>query len=233
MVISAEMTVDPNHPVYRAMERWITRGLVDQVPVIQPYSLTELEQILNNVMRRGSSRERAEAERFLAEITPRGERSFYGAPFVTGRVYTKDDEIQPKGALGIDAGGRLNDTLSIGASFGGWAIERGAEDLIPSGFRATEDVLEDNAKVNVAGRDIYTLLQINTQTTAEWDDLSIRAGIHRRSYGPFHDESPVISRYAPQAGNVTLQYDIGPLRYTASLSSHTATAVFQDIEDPR
>lgn len=230
--LTAEMTSDPNHPVYRAMDRWITRGLVEQVPVIQPYSLSELETILNDVILRGSPRERAEARRYLSEITPQGDRALYATPFVNARLYTQNDEVQPKGAIGVDLGGRLNDTLSVGASVGGWAIDRGAEDLVPSGIRATEDVLEDNAKVRVRGRDIYTLLQINTQTTLEWDDLSIRGGIHRRSYGPFHFDSPVISRYAPQAGNAILQYDIGPLRYTASISSHTATAPFRKIDDP-
>ncbi len=230
--VFSEVTADPNHPVYRSMERWIVRGLVDQVPVIQPYSLTELEGVLHAVIRRGTPTERVEAQRYLDEITPRGDGPFYGAPFVNARLYTKDDGIQPKGALGIDAGGRLTERFSIGASFGGWAIERGAEDLIPSGYRATEDVLEDNAKVSVRGRDVYTLLQINTQTTLEWDNLSVRAGIHRRSYGPFHEESPVLSRYAPQAGNVMLQYDLGMLRYTAALSSHTATAPFRPVDDP-
>ncbi len=232
LTVGAEMTTDPNHPVYRALDRWIARGLVEQVPVIQPYSLTELETLLGDVIRRGSPQERTEAQRFLDEITPQGEGSIYGSPFMDVRLYTRDDEIQPKATAGIEGGGRLTDALSFGGSFSGWLIERGAEDLVPSGIRATEDVLEDNAKVTVRGRDIYTLLQINTQTTLEWENLSIRAGIHRRSYGPFHEESPVLSRYAPQAGNAILQYDIGPLRYTASLSSHTAVARFQKIDDP-
>ncbi|MDA3949448.1 MAG: hypothetical protein PF508_09485 [Spirochaeta sp.] len=228
----AEPTSDPNHPVYRALDRWQARGLVDQLPVMQPYPLSELETVLDTVIARGTVREREEAERFLAEITPRDpDKNLYGAPFTEARLFTRDDEIQPKGAIGVDFGGHLNETISIGGSAGGYAIERDAADLLPSGERATDDIVDDNAKVTIRGRDVYTLLQINSQTTFEWENLWIQAGIFRRSYGPFHDESPVISRFAPQSGNFILQYDLGPLRYTGTLSSHTATAVFKEIDE--
>ena len=233
LILGAEPTSDPNHPVYRAIDRWSARGLVDQLPVMQPYPLSELENALRSVMARGTPRERAEADRYLAEITPvKPGRSFYGAPFVEGRLFTRDNETQPKAGFGLGLGGRLTETISIGASAGGYAIERGVEDMLPSGDRSADDIVEDNAKVTVRGRDIYTLLQINTQTTLEWDNLWIQAGIFRRSYGPFHDESLVISRFAPQSGNFILQYDLGPIRYTGTLSSHTATAVFNDIDEP-
>jgi len=233
MTLTAEPTSDPNHPVYRDLDRWLARGLVDRLPVMHPFPLSELETLLQAVITRGTPRERAEAERYLREITPRtDEGRMYGAPFVEGRLFTRDDEVQPKAALGFDIGGRINETISVGASVGGYAIERDAADLIPAGERVTDDIVDDNAKVTVRGRDIYTLLQINSQTTFERDNLWLQAGIFRRSYGPFHDESPVISRFAPQSGNFILQYDLGPLRYTGTLSSHTATAVFKDIDEP-
>lgn len=230
--VVAEATSDPNHPVYRSLDRWMARGLVDQLPVMQPYPQSELEALLKNVIRRGSPAERRQAEQFLHEITPREEeRSWYATPFTEVRLFTRDDETQPKGAIGFDIAARLNETISIGASAGGYAIERDAEDLIPQGLRPTDDIVDDNAKVTIRGREVYTLLQINTQTTLEWDNLWLQAGIFRRSYGPYHDESPVISRYAPQSGNFILQYDLGRLRYTGTLSSHTATAQFEDIDD--
>ena len=140
--------------------------------------------------------------------------------------------MQPKAAAGIDLLLDFGLVMDIGANIGLAAIERGAQDLIPYGTRSTDDVLEDNAKVSVAGRDIYTLLEINTQTTFEWDDVMFQAGILRRSYGPFHYDSPVMSRQAPQSANFVVQWDVGPLRYTGSLSTHTATQVFREIEDP-
>jgi hypothetical protein len=228
----AEPTSDPNHALYEAIDRWKTRGLIDRLPVMQPYPRHELVTALESVRSRGTAAERREAESYLEELSPSDSPRLKATPFIETRVWIRDDEVQPKAALGFELAGALTPFLDIGASAGGFAIERGAENLVPYGTRSTDDVLEDNARVTVAGREVYTLLQINTQTALHWDSGFLQAGISRRSYGPFHHDSPVVSRQAPQAGSFALQWDIGPVRYTGALFSHTATQVFREIEDP-
>lgn len=228
----AEPTANPNDPIYRAIERWTVQGLVDRVPVMRPYPREELVALLEDVARSAGPGDAQIAQAALDRMTPREGRSVAVRPFVEGRLYTRDDEVQPKGGIAADIGGQFSQTLSYGAQAGFFAIDRGDEDLLPYGERATDDVLEDNAKVSVAGRDIYTLMQINAQTTFAWDDLWIQTGIYRRSYGPFHTDSPVISSLAPQAANLILQYDRGMFRYTGTLSSHTATRRFRETTDP-
>ncbi|MFW5811406.1 MAG: hypothetical protein ACOCWS_00375 [Alkalispirochaetaceae bacterium] len=224
--VTADPTVDPNHRIYDSIEEWQIAGLVEDVPAFRPYPAHILTDILGGVEARGGQREKelaAEYQQLFAD-------QYNFDLWATGRNFSRDDDVQPKGGLGFSSNGNLTDTLAYGASFGAFAIERGAEDLLPKGERSEDDVLEDNAKVRVAGRDIYTLLQIKTQTTFEFDNLYIQAGLLRRSYGPFHNESPVVSEDAPQTGNFVLEWRRPRFRYTTALFSMTATQLFEQRE---
>ena len=231
---AADPTVNPNHPVYDAVESWQVEGIVDRVPSFRPYPAHELRRILETVASTGSAADRDRAAEYLRLVAEEQNLEWWG----TGRAFTRDDEVQPKAGIGLGANGTLVEGakgsfvegLDYGASVGAFAIERGAEDLLPKGERSQDDVLEDNAKVTVGGRDIYTLLQISTQTTFHREGVFLQAGIMRRSFGPFHNESPVVSSDAPQTGNFVFEWQRPRFRYNAALFTMTATRLFRERE---
>jgi hypothetical protein len=222
----ADPTANPNHPVYDALEEWRIAGLIDSLPPFQPYPAHELEALLETVQMQGSPADRARAIEFAEEIE--GEHSY--RLWSDAKLFTRNDEIQPKFGVGIGANGSIADGLDYGGELGVFAIDRGAEDLIPAGERAEEDILEDNAKISVAGREIHTLFQMQTQGVWYSDELSLQAGIMRRAYGPFYGESPVLSKDAPQSANFLFEWDRERFRYSAALFSLTTPQWFRQRE---
>jgi hypothetical protein len=223
----ADPTVNPNHPVYDALEEWRIAGLVESLPPFQPYPAHELEALLETVRERGNASDRARATEYLSLID--------GEPlelrgWSVGKLFTQNDELQPKLGTGISGNGHVGDSIGYGAEVGVFAIDRGADPLLPAGRRPVEDILEDNAKITVAGRTVHTLFQMQSQGIWYSDQLSLQAGIMRRAYGPFYGESPVVSASAPQTANFLFEWERPRFRFSAGLFSMTATKWFRQME---
>ncbi len=224
----AQVEVDPTDNFYYYLERWQALGYIESPPLYRPYPLEEVVAILRTVEQRANGHDALQAERLLAAIeTRRSVHTETGAS-----VFTRDDEIQPKWWLRFIADVPISDSVHVSGSVGGYAIERGAEDLIPAGTRSVDDVLEDNSKFTVRGVTVHTLMQAFTQGTWRGDEWYFQAGIMRRSFGPAWGESPVVSELAPQSGNAVFEWRRNKFRYTASMFALTATQPFRDITDP-
>lgn len=223
---NADPTVDPNHPVYDAIEEWRIAGLVGDLPAFRPYPAHELERVLEHVQARGAAGDRERASEYLELLE--GRHSVRG--WSLGTLFTRDEEFQPKMAFGVGANGSITDFLDYGVTAGIFGIDRGAEPLIPAGERLEEDVLDDNAKVTIGGRDIHTLPHFRSQGTWYSETLSLQAGISRRSFGPFHNESPVISASAPQVTNFVFEWRGERLRFTYGVFSLTTPQWFRERE---
>lgn len=229
--VVAHPTTDPNDPVYSAIDRWMSQGYIEtRLPLFRPYPTDILRSVLNDVHRRGDVWAQREAQRYLEEAHPE-----QVTPFVETRLWTRNDEIEPLGTIGIDFSTKVFDSIEIAGNVAGAAIniqdDRDRE-LLPNGERGTFDIIEDNAKVTVRGREIYTLLDIDTQTTFSTDKLFVTGGIMRRSFGPYYNESPVMSASAPQSANMVFELRGRRLIYTSGVFSFTATTPFAPPKAP-
>jgi hypothetical protein len=231
METSAHPTTNPNDPVYAAIDRWAAQGYVTtRQPLFRPYPKRILDSILGEVVQRGDRWARAEAQRYISETDPGRV-----VPSVHAQVSADGTEFEPVGTIQLDFLTGLRPGIEIGGSVAGAAVNLQDEErnsIAPYGRRSDFDILEDNAKVTVRGRDIYTLLDINTQTTFFNEDMYLTAGIMRRSFGPFLDESPVLSASAPQSANAVFEWRGKRLFYTGGVFSFTATTPFDQPKAP-
>jgi hypothetical protein len=229
--VNAHPTADPNDPVYAAIDRWIARGYVRTTPpMFKPYPSRVLHEILADVAVHGDAWARLEAERYLSET-----ETNRVTPSVHAEISADGEEYEPVGSIQLDFLTHIRSGIEIGGSVAGAAINLQDEqesDIAPYGRRSTLDILQDNAKVTVRGRDIYTLLDIDTQTTFFNDDMFLTAGIMRRSFGPFYGESPVLSASTPQSANIVFEWRGERLFYTSGLFSFTATKPFDEPKEP-
>jgi hypothetical protein len=64
--LDAQTTLaDPNDAIYDDLDDWATKGLIKNLPRLRPYTQAMILGLLNEVKARGSTRDAAEAERYL------------------------------------------------------------------------------------------------------------------------------------------------------------------------
>lgn len=224
--VFGQAAADPNAELYRYIDIWEGRGYVQNLPPFRPFPERLIISILDEVISSGDRESREAAQRF---------RTFYTDELsvdweLEGTGDTNQDDHSLKGGVGLNMNGAFTPRIHYSGGIKAWALDQPDGEVLPAGDRTTYDIVEDNAKVDVAGREIDTLLEVKTSFTLGSDSLYLQSGIMRRSFGPFHDDSIVLSGYAPQSGNYVFHYQGRRFAYSSSLFALTAPRLYEEIE---
>ncbi len=213
---------DPHHPIYDDFDRWLAQGVITEEPAFRPYPQDVIERLLRQVERRGSRSEAARAGRYLEALSARDAADIWAY----GGVHSDTEDVAVRAGAGFDLNFELFERFDLNGTWGAFATEEATEEFLPTSKRDTLDILDDNAKISAGGRDIYTLMAVESAVSYVGEKGYVQAGIMRRSFGPLHEDSPVVSDDANQAGGVVVGFDFGKIDYTASLFSLSATQSF-------
>lgn len=224
--LSAQISADPLDEIYRWFDLWEGRGYVHQMPVFRPYPENVIIAALREVATVGDAESRMVAEEWLERLgTP-----FHSDLQVTAEARTQDGDLfHAKGAVALALEGRLGDNLTVAGSIAGVILDVEDGELLPYGERTEWDTTDDWSTIPFpGGRDVAALNQVNTSFAWGTESLYLHAGIMRRSFGPFHDDSIVWSPYARQAPGVVTSWHHRNFRFTASIFSLTATQLYRE-----
>ncbi|MFW5643553.1 MAG: hypothetical protein ACOCYQ_05950 [Alkalispirochaeta sp.] len=224
--LPAQYAVDVHNAIYDDLSLWEGAGYTRQPPLMRPYSEPVLKRMLQDVVARGDIASRAKAQEYLERL----DGSLDVGVEVVQINRFRDDEYNGKGGLGLSMQGSFSDNLYYAGGISGWLLDAENDGLLPRYQRPIYDILEDNAKITVQGRDIDTLMQVLSGVTIGTERVALRGALSRSSFGPFHDDSVVISGDAPQTANFTFTFEHGPFRYEAALMSLRAQSLYQSID---
>jgi hypothetical protein len=211
--LSAQMSADPNHELYEWMDIWEGRGYVQHLPVMRPYPEPVLVDALERVVQVGDPSSQAAATEWLDRLSG----SFDMEVRAIAETRTQDGELfHAKGALEFALHGRLAPHVSVAASMTGIILDVEDGELLPYGERTDWDILEDWSSIPFpGGRDVAALNQVRTSFAWGTPSLYLHAGIMRRSFGPFFDESMVWNAGTYQAPGFVGHWSSGDFRFTA------------------
>ena len=223
--LAAQASTDIANDLYSYLDIWEGRGYLSQMPIMRPYPEPVLRDALERVIRVGDSHARAYAEQRLREL----DGSLSTQLRLTQETRTQDGEqFHAKGAAGLHLKGAIGENVYLAGSLTGILLDVEDGELMPYGQRTDWDIVDDWSSVPFpGGRDVGALNQMRTSFAWGTERLYLHAGIMRRSFGPFHDESVVWSPGVFQQPGFVAYWDGGNVRFTAGLFSLSATQLYR------
>jgi hypothetical protein len=196
--IGAQTIHEPNSDIYKDIDRWAVQGYIKEfLPLIRPYPVPLIEQILSDVIDNGDDDERFHAEQYMRKVAPPYPKYFN--PGLMGYLQGENKDYGLFGAGFVEGLFRIREILSTSYHFGIYGMtDENGDRFIPYGnYSPYADLIEDTANVGP----IELRPQWTSITAIGKSDLYFQAGLTRTSVGPFFDNSVVVGPQAPRAGH--------------------------------
>ncbi len=214
-VASAQITVDAKNEFYNDVQKWSTRGLIDYVPMLRPFSAQDAEEILVRVIERGSEKDVETAKVYLDELTA---GALYGNLDAesSGVWGTKDILFYFINPTGFGNVMLLDDLVAVSYDIG--AEIRSSSDFrnhLPQFINYGHDTIQDAA--NVAGLAAY--FEGNNVVSLKKGDFLFQAGVYSAGYGDFLQRGLALNETAYHAGNFSLSFTHPKFSYSQIMSA--------------
>ncbi len=219
----AQLVIDPQDPLYGQITVWESKGYVKSLPLLRPYPIALLTEILEAVAEKGDDVEREIAQRYLERLR-------------TGLTKTAPDKILPSpfgvrfnNSFWTDFEHYLYDCRPFATAQGSFGGILSFSGLAAIGFQLSNGYpapaytqITDEAQsgggsavvggVNFDGRNIG-LGGVFLGT----ENLYLQAGIFRSTFGPIFDDGVVIGPQCPAAGHISYTWNTDWFKFTSIL----------------
>jgi hypothetical protein len=214
--LSAQLVSDIHDRLYVDLDIWQARGYIAGLPPLQPYPMQLVRTLLEQVGDSGDAEARRLATEYLKEL------GGLINPHIglSGRLRTDLSGVYQEYRLMAAFQGELTPTITYSGSLGGVASSDSVDSLLPEYTRPDTDVVYDAAVAPLGSTGLIPRVSSDGEASFGTDHLYLQAGITRTSFGPFGDDSIVLSSTAPQAGRVA---------FTIHEDLYTYTSLFMDI----
>ena len=207
--IWAQITVDPNDDFYEYAQAWEIRGLVKTLPPVRPYSLNSVKHILQQVIKRGTEKDRELAVEYWNEISgkPMGVKFEAKGKGKLTRTNRADDEVESdldkliwgRFALAGDAF-VFPDFVSIGYDLGVLArTEKNEGPFLPYYTNSAYDAIQDAASLGP----LHGYIDMNASAAIGTHEFFAQGGVNRTGYGPFLRKGLAVNDTGYHMGNVS------------------------------
>lgn len=224
--VFAQASVDIFDPFYDDMTIWENTGIINDAPSIRPYPLQEIKRILQIVIEKGTAEQRLRAADY--------QKRFFGKVFHFGlknelavKAPKKRYELDLSPTMDINY--TLNDFLTISGKVTALITNKLYNEALTPQFRYSNyDIADDLVKVS----SFYLLPVFNTGVAVGTPRYYFTAGIARTSYGPFHDNSPLVGSHAMHQGQFNFVVNFEKWTYNQAFLTLTATDDTKDNRNP-
>jgi hypothetical protein len=212
--VSAQVTADPNDPLYTSLTVWQVKGYIRQLPVIRPYPLQTIKKLLREAIDHAEGTDLALARSYWdgLKLDAREDSLSLGYLMSTSHAGLEVETVTDgtsyflNGIPGINTTGFLNHDTSYSGRFAFEVTDSPGDSFFPEYASILDDSLTGNAVFTLGGKK-YTVGQLSQFGLAVGDPgLYFQAGLMRTAFGPSFDNSVVIGPQAPAAGHVSFTY---------------------------
>lgn len=201
----AQVSVDPTDRFYTQAQGWELKGYIENLPQIRPYPSNLIKSILETVIEKGDSNDRATAEYEYKRIFGKSLNLY-----VTGAgEYKRSENLEKdnvsgtknvKGEGGISGELIFSPMISLGYDLGMYAETADYEDIAPYYKNKAEDAVFDPASVGP----IETYLDWNTNVAFGTNNYYVMAGLNKTGYGSFLNDGLALNDTSFHSANLIL-----------------------------
>lgn len=218
----AQMSVDPMHEFYEYVQIWQNKGIVSDVPLMRPYPVSNIKNILKQAIENASSeKDRKAAESFFEELT--GKKYYFDFSAETGISNddgNTDNVIRFNSYVQGDYSFSESDFAAMGYKAGYTVRTKDKESPFFTGtFMPPKDALHDPVELGPA----KAFLDFNNSLAVGTKDIFIQTGIFRSGYGPFIGHGMAMNDRRFHSGNINFTYMNANFKYTQQFSVIGAT----------
>lgn len=215
----SQVACDIQDYFYQDLDRWETLGLTYNNPNSRPYPLPLVKEILESVIEKGDSVQRAIAQshyqRFFSRIYTIGGKSEAATDLNKG---TKQAGV----ALAFDLNYEISKMLTTSFSIDAWAINKlPTQEIVPLFEQSQKDVVGDNARVGP----LWVLPSINSSLSYGDSNIYLTVGLMRSSFGPNGTTEIIANPQALHSSQAHFVYNKDLYAFNMSLYDLSATNV--------
>jgi hypothetical protein len=201
--LSAINPVDLYDSIYTYVDRWVSAGLIEEVPMIKPYSLQVLRSVLEEVVEnpRSPDYDKEKANQLLNELFRDAKLRFEASH--ESRTLFNGSDFNYTGITGI--GGSLNWEIDplISASFllNPFLIDYSDGSSLLQNTREPADWIPDDSDIDIFGRKYLIQTRLLSNFTVGTPDLYASLGFSRIALKDFSRLNIVFSQESPYKPN--------------------------------
>jgi hypothetical protein len=221
--VFAQFVADPMDRLYAHITVWEEKGYVTRLPLLRPYPINLIEQVLTAVAEKGDPAEIAIARDYLAHLAAERDHAapdkLLPSPFSvrldTG-FWSSFDNFSLDARPAIVLQGAYFGILSF-SGFATMGFNLGEGDPAPSYTRISDDALSGGGKADIGGL-VFNGRNLGLGVfTVGTEEVYLQAGLMRSSFGPFFDHGIIIGPQCPAAANISLTWRPGFMTLTSIL----------------
>lgn len=223
----AQISIDPTDKFYDLVQSWEIRGLVRNVPPVRPYPINNIQEILQNVIKRGNEEDVKTAIEYWQKITGKSWNITMEAKADGLLSKTDDDKDFDKlFILSPNINGDFflyKDLISIGYKLGITARTKENEGIfLPYAVNSSNDARQDAAEAGP----LSAYIDLNNGIAIGNRSIFIQAGINRTGYGPFYKSGIALNETDYHSANVTITFLKDKWTYVQQYSAIGATTSY-------
>lgn len=216
--LSAQASADPTDSFYELVERWEMMGIIDTQPPLRPYPLKLIEGILTSVIQGENENEAVLAKECYERIYKRPYRVRIDGE---GNVRFGKDKISYQIIPGFHLFGdyAFPKFLTAGYKAGVVATNDTSLDSVPGG---TVQPYFFHDAISVKGFDAFW--DVDASFAFNYENFYVQAGVNHSSFGPFYNDSAIISPNAKHTANFSALFNGKKVSYTQALFGLSAVS---------
>ncbi|MCQ2247550.1 MAG: hypothetical protein MJZ50_00920 [Treponema sp.] len=226
----SQMSVNPVDDFYEMVQLWQIRGIVEEVPLVRPYPVNVIKGLIEQVMEKGTERDRIFAQNYLDRLV---DRRFHFGIEADGKFNASHEEKgdgefvgqEKKGWFGAyptvmgDMAFMEDDRLSFGYKGGITLTSDKDTDFLPRGGMSEHDAVFDASEIGP----VDSYLDFNTIISYGTRNVFVQTGLYRSGFGDFMKENLALNDTRFHSANVGFGAAVGKFRFSQQLSVIGAT----------
>ncbi len=209
--VTAQVSTDPKDSFYKQVEIWEIKGVIAEQPPLRPYPLKLVEKILEEVIEGDNEKEAEIAEEYYEKIFNKAFKLKVEG-IANAKIYEDDNNKQLIGLMGVDGDKQLHDLVSAGYKLDFLGAINSSNNAMPM-YKLQPFYMHDAATVGP----IDAYLEIDANFAVGTDKLYFQTGVNHNSFGPYYNDSCVLSPDAKHTANFSLVYNAGNWSYTQAI----------------
>lgn len=214
----AQVSLNPNDDFYKEAKNWETKGIVSWLPQIRPYSINTVKKILAEVKENGDESDVQLAEFYEAKFFSK----CWNAGITIGdnlKLSDSGDKVKNLFSVEPEVYGDvlIHNLVGLGYKVGVIAQNSSTseQDVLPLFYTSQNDTHDDPFTFGSAVANI----DMGANLTVGKENIYGMFGLNRVAYGPFTDDSILLSGNQFHSGNLSFVYESSKWGYTQIFSS--------------
>jgi hypothetical protein len=209
----AQLVADPKDTLYTWISIWEERGYIKNLPLLRPYPIQLVKDILRKVKEHGSQADAALADLYLQRINVTigdhiPDRSLL-APLslsIENTFWTKFDSFRDDALANVVLQSTLGDLVSFSGSMSWGGMVQSDGFYGPEWLSISDESESGGGNASIAGMQVWAKNLGVGGIAFGSADAYFQAGLMRSSFGPFFENGAIIGPQCPAAGNFSFNY---------------------------